>query len=849
MSEITFHGYTPIASGNQIFLERPRIFRLLEKAARFPIINIVAGAGFGKTFAVYSYVKKYNIRTAWIQCSEGDNTGEFFWENFVSAFSAVSEDTAKKLKRLGFPAGKNQLDKYLEISGSGRIPDRKIFFVYDDLHLISDKAVLNFLELSLSAAFLNPVFVLISRKEPVLNLERVKAKKLVAGISGDELCFSKNEMVSFFKLRQLTPPPRAASYIYHETEGWAFAIQLASLSLKNSSSAAYIPQALRSNAFKLIESEIMAALSPALRRFLIKLSLVENLNPDLLKEIGRDPALLGEMEGIASFIYFDDDSNSYRIHRLFIDYLRERQNELSPEEKNDVWNKAAAWAAANDQQTDAIIYHEKAGNYDAIVNIFNSLPMILPAQTARLILDTLDRAPGKIHSDFSETVVIRFRALASLGLFEQSRTETLEAIPKLMAMPESSQKHRSLRACYLNLGFIGFFRVVYTKRYDFMEFFKKAEIENEKTDHETKTPVNGIILSSYACRIMAPASKEDIEKYIAAMGEIVPCTVKTMGGCQAGLYELALGEYAFFRGLLDEAEKYLLESIVKAREKQQYEVKHRSLFYLLRIHLYRGKAPEKVLTLLERELEEPSYLNRYFYHDIFTGWFYIQTGQNERLAFWLKSDYEESGLNSSALSLERLVKAKYCFSEKRYPAALAAMENRGDMGILLFGDIEMKALEAVCRYRLRDREGAFAALSAAYAIAAPADLFMPFWELGKDMRTLAEAARKEAAAGNEAFPGGLPREWLEETCRKAAAYAKKNNKRYLMPEKNSPVLSRREKEVLSGFSQGLTREEIACAASISPNTVKSVARSVFSKLGALNQADAVRIAAEKGIFG
>jgi LuxR family maltose regulon positive regulatory protein len=47
---------------------------------------------------------------------------------------------------------------------------------------------------------------------------------------------------------------------------------------------------------------------------------------------------------------------------------------------------------------------------------------------------------------------------------------------------------------------------------------------------------------------------------------------------------------------------------------------------------------------------------------------------------------------------------------------------------------------------------------------------------------------------------------------------------------------------LEGLAQGLTREEIARNLSISVNTVKSAVRSVYNKLGAVNRADAVRIA-------
>jgi LuxR family maltose regulon positive regulatory protein len=47
----------------------------------------------------------------------------------------------------------------------------------------------------------------------------------------------------------------------------------------------------------------------------------------------------------------------------------------------------------------------------------------------------------------------------------------------------------------------------------------------------------------------------------------------------------------------------------------------------------------------------------------------------------------------------------------------------------------------------------------------------------------------------------------------------------------------------------MTQEEIASVSSLSVNTVKSMIRSVYNKLGALNKADAVRIAAAKGFVG
>ena len=851
MSDDLFYGYTPIAPGNQVYLERPRINRSLEKAIQKPIVSVVAGAGYGKTYAVYAFARAIKLRTAWIQCSERDNTGVYFWENFISTVSIISKDTAEKLKRMDLPVTDRQFERFLSSLRRNILPKDKYLFVYDDIHLITDRRVLRFLELSVKTISPNICSVIISRSEPSLNLTEPESKNLLARITGDELRFSQDEMVSYFRLQKVSLEPRMTSVIYHDTEGWALAIHLAGLSLRNAPGAAYVSQALRLNTFRLIESEIMAPLSPELRSFLIKMSLLENLNPGLLKETGKDDSLIKEMERIGSFIRYDKDLDSYHIHHLFMDYLRGKQDELRDEEKKDVWTNAAIWYAANNRKMDAIISYAKAGDYKGIAEIFRTLPLILPAQMARFILDILAKGSKKTYSDCPSILMVRCRTLLSLGLFEQGRAELREMIPGIMQMPDSLQKHRILLAVNLNHGFIGFFESVHTRRYDFAWFFAEAAREKRLAEYTVEPPVSIAVLSSYVCRVNAPASKKDIEAYIAMLGEIVPDAVEAMGGCQAGMHDLALGEYAFFRGELIQAEKHLLESITKAREYLQFETENRALFYLLRVHLCRGVNPESILSQLDAELEEDLFVNRYIYHSIITGWYNIQLGLKNPIAFWLKSDYEKSGLNARAQGLEILVKAKYFFSEKRYPAALAAMESRGDAESLLMGDVEMKALEAVCRYRLQDRKAAYTALEEAYCLAAPAGLFMPFTELGKDMRALAETAIRDAAAGNNA--PALPPEWLEETRRNAVDYARKL---YRQTERARPgpgygdsgALSRREREILTGLSHGLTRDEIAETASISPNTVKSIIRSVYNKLGALNQADAVRIATEKNIL-
>ncbi|MDR1506687.1 MAG: LuxR C-terminal-related transcriptional regulator [Treponema sp.] len=863
MPERLFRSNVPLAPGNQIYLERPRIDLLLEKAVRNPVVVVNAGAGYGKTHAVYSFVRTYNALTCWMQLSERDNIGKRFWENFIAGVSLGNKEAAARLMHVDFPETERELDRYMVIPREETRDDVKYVFVYDDFHLIKDKAVLRFLERSVTSSFPSITSILISRTEPTINLSKLLSKGLLGRITEDDLRFSQEEMVDYFRAQDIRPSSQTVSSIYHDTEGWAFAIHLAGLSLKNTPNAPYVPQAMRTNIFRLIESEIISVVSAGLRRLLIKLSLVEHLVPDLIRAIaagssapdgqGFGEALIEEMGQISSFIQFDSYQNTYRIHHLLLDYLSGKQRELSGEEKKEVYQKAAAWCAVNNQKTDAINYYEKAGDYERLIGVVETMPPMLPNRTARMLLEIMERAPSEIYDRIATAQVIRTGLYLSLEMFDKSREELVAVIARLEAAPPSPTVYRTLSGCYNLLGFIGMNTCSYTRDYDYVHYFEKCFHYYELNKFEVGPPMSVIALSSYLCRVNT-GEKGEMEKYIDAISASVPYTSVAFGGCVLGMDDLCRGELAFFRGNLEEAEQHVRRALKSAREGRQYETENRSLFYLLRIGLARGKYGilGDILKQLETQLDEERYPTRFTNYEIVTGWYYAHTGQTDRLAPWLKNDFEESDLNSIAFGLEVLVKAKYHFAERGYPATLAALERRGARSghwDFVLGRIEKKVLEAVCWYQIKDRAAAFTALEDAYNMASPNVLYMPFTEMGKDMRALADTALRDKTTT-------IPRDWLEGVRRSASAYAKKL---FIVAEQYKPEnsgtaaagqgnqLSRRETEILSNMVQGMTQEEIAGLASLSINTVKSVIRSIYGKLGAVNKADAIRIAVSRGL--
>jgi len=117
---------------------------------------------------------------------------------------------------------------------------------------------------------------------------------------------------------------------------------------------------------------------------------------------------------------------------------------------------------------------------------------------------------------------------------------------------------------------------------------------------------------------------------------------------------------------------------------------------------------------------------------------------------------------------------------------------------------------------------------------------MPFIELGKNLKPLTDAALKQDNSN-------IPKDWLKKISRKASVYAKKTSvirDSYKADNKltNKIKLSGREQEILIDLYHGLTREEIAESRYLSLPTINKLIESIYIKLDANNNVDAIRIA-------
>jgi LuxR family maltose regulon positive regulatory protein len=848
MKNRIFHSGLVIAPENRVYLERPRIHKLMEDAVRSPLVTISAGAGYGKTQAVYSFLQKNDALTTWVQLSDRDNLPTRFWENFTSVIALYNPDYAARLLDIGFPETEDQFAVYLSLMEEEIAPGRRDIVVFDDFHLLENKTVLHLIRKSVQVPVSKVTNILISRTEPDVRTYHLLSKGMIVSISEEDLRFTEEETAQYFQLLGIPATAQSISHIHGDTAGWPLAINLVGLSLKKAPSQEQKARtAMKLNVFKMIEDEVFLVISERLRRFLIRLSLIDHLSTDLVSALAGSDALIDEMRKINAFIRYDVYRHAYLIHHLFLDYLRRKQDLLTAEEKHATYLEAADWCDKNDYKMDAISYYEKAGEYEAIIRIVSGFPLQVPSGQAQFLLNIYDNGP----EDVLERIVLyhlqHARLLTSTGRHMDAIEECNRRIRKYAALPASDFNNQVLCGAYVALGSTRHLMLPYTDQCDFDALLEKANYYHQLSPYTEYGSFNSTSMNAWASKVGTTRSGA-MEEYIEALTRAVPHMANILNGCMYGLDDLARGELLFYQGNLDLAEKLITQAMRKAESRNQYEVRNRSLFYLLRIGAAQGshQRMQQVIKELEAQLEIREYGFRFITYDILSSWYYIWLGETQHTSKWLKGHFAGDSLGSELANFGNMVKTQYYYVKKRYRELLVFIESDQNLSVILFGKLEMHILKALCQYQLKNRDAALVALKEAYDLALSNKLTMPFIEMGKEMRTLTAAAARDKTCP-------IPRQWLDTIGRKAGAYAQQMAVVVSEYQKANNIgedahLSAKELDILGDLYHGLSRTQIAAARSLSLNTVRMTLNTIYTKLGADNVADVIRIALDRNLI-
>ena len=342
-------------------------------AGRFMYIH--APAGYGKTFSVRMWLSRRKGPGAWLAISEsaGKNPGKFckrlvmalltIQSGNVELKSLVSQNTFASAPFEFLESALISFGLYSRENTEGNERGEAIL-VLDDLHLLTDCEVLKRLPTFIEelSEFVSLCFL--SRAEPPDCFSEFVVKEQITVIGGEEFRFTPSEIKEFFALRGRTMSEYQAQKTCEETGGWAIGLNALMLSGREKTGRKMISSYLET----FIREQIWDKWSPERRSFLLCVSVEDELKPAFCNYMsGRKDGeeVLNGLVRENAFISVDS-AGVYRLHHLFVDFLRNTLDREDEKRKSEIYKKVGDWFYKNGDYFKAVEYYIKSKNKSGI---------------------------------------------------------------------------------------------------------------------------------------------------------------------------------------------------------------------------------------------------------------------------------------------------------------------------------------------------------------------------------------------------------------------------------------------------------------------------------------------------
>lgn len=200
----------------------------------------------------------------------------------------------------------------------------------------------------------------------------MRARKALTELRARELAFTVDEARALIAHEGVELSAGSVELLVERTEGWPAGLYLAALWLRELDQPNERVRAFAGNARQVgdyLADEVLSALAPATREFLVRTSVLGRFTPELCDAVlGREDSstVLAELARSNMFLVALDASDWYRYHRLFGEVL---QLELGHDAALELRRSAAAWCRGHGLVEDAIEYAAAANNPQMVAEL------------------------------------------------------------------------------------------------------------------------------------------------------------------------------------------------------------------------------------------------------------------------------------------------------------------------------------------------------------------------------------------------------------------------------------------------------------------------------------------------
>lgn len=309
-------------------LNRDSLFAQLDRSLGRSLICITGGSGYGKTTLLASYVRTKELPTLWYQLTSEDNESGPFLQYVLAGLQKVAAH-AEIATQPTNDRPDAMLDDLLKALASWASP---LAIVLDDYHFIDSCDEIKDIILKLIRFSSPHVTVMISsRVRPSLPLLKLKVQNRLLEISMDQLAFSREEVGAYFTtVCGMSLMEHELDLLLQKTSGWAVLLPLIHEVIREKSyeerKQLWRGISPPEEVFEYVGGEVIRSLPNATQEFLLKASLLQELDPEVLLhyiESANTGPIIGTLLKDHLFVY-KTPAGAFQFYPIVRAYLYER---------------------------------------------------------------------------------------------------------------------------------------------------------------------------------------------------------------------------------------------------------------------------------------------------------------------------------------------------------------------------------------------------------------------------------------------------------------------------------------------------------------------------------------------
>lgn len=545
---------------NTIYISE-RVQETLRLISHCALTTVVAPMGYGKTTAINWHLAD-RIRAeqaTTIRISIYSDNLSIFWKSVQNAFSYAGLAFLNDCSLPSDAPAAGLLADNICHSLNGQT---QYYIFMDDFHQLTDTSVAIFLCALADRLPDNVHIITASRDRFLQGSEIVRLGSRLHQIGVEHLRLNHTELAAYAHHCGMNLSDEQIGSLLNSSEGWFSAIYLHLCSLAE---RGYLPDS-NSDIYDIFSAAMIEPLPVSRQEFLAVMGLADEFSVEMAQFItGNKEAarIISSLTEHNAFVTRLPDSRVFRFHHMMKE-CAERAFAMIDRDKSDLYlNQFGTWYEAHNQYIHALNSYQKAGNYQAVLQvILKDAGVLLAALKPAEVLKILESCPRELLKNNPPAILVLMR-----------RMFTWRMIPKMLELkdlltesieqrPEMSDEERGnlLGECDLIMSFLMYNDITMMSRLHrsaSRQMSRPAISINKKGSWTFGSP---------SVLMMFHRTHGALNRELEEMNDCMPHYYKLTNGHGQGAELVMSAEAAFMQGRLNDARILLEQARVRISE-------------------------------------------------------------------------------------------------------------------------------------------------------------------------------------------------------------------------------------------------------------------------------------------